>query len=262
MTNRSFSAQLTAGLLLALATLTLGACANKIYYNPAYNYAGRTTPPSGLLQRVMAAYTANGSSGGLEILDGYRDIRSNVQDTIKSFSISGYSAAEPITILNFPEEATGYVLSYTDGALANINYGKESSSGTVASFGANPPSAAAAPNGTIFAGAAEQSGQLIITSGGGTYALSLPNVDKVAIDQGNSVVLAMTRNSNTLYRVVKLPATTTPVIPPGSVDCEPLLLPVLCVVPVAGTANTLTGALWLAVTGFNSRMLNVEFLVD
>ncbi len=255
MTNRSFSAQLTAGLLLALATLTLGACANKIYYNPVYNYAGRTTPPSGLLQRVMAAYTANGSSGGLEILDGYRDLRSNVQDTIKTFSISGYSAAQPITILNFPEEATGYVLGYTDGSLANINYGKESSSGTVASFGANAPSAAAAPNGTIFAGAAEQSGQLIVTSGGANYSLSLPNVDKVAIDQGNSVVLAMVRNSNTLYRIVKLPATTTPVIPPGSVDCQPLLLPVLCVVPVAGTYDRPTNV-YFSLDGSAAYVLN------
>ena len=45
----------------------------------------------------------------------------------------------------------------------------------------------------------------------------------------------MVRNSNTLYRVIKLPASTNPVVPPGSVDCEPQLLPVFCVVPVAGT---------------------------
>jgi hypothetical protein len=49
------------------------------------------------------------------------------------------------------------------------------------------------------------------------------------------VILAMVRNSNSLYRVVKLPATNNPVFPPGYVDCEPLLLPVACIVPVAGT---------------------------
>ena len=233
--NRSFSAQVLAGLLLATATLGLSACGNKIYYYPAYNYSGRPTPPSGLLQRVMASYTTNGSSGGLEILDGYRDIRSNVQNTITSFHISGYSSAQPINIINFPEETTGYVLSYTDGSLGIINYSTETSTGSAAAFGATAPSAAAAPNGSTFAGAAEQAGTLVVSSGGSSFGLSLPNVDKVVIDQGNSVILAMVRNSNTLYRVVKLPATNNPVIPPGSVDCEPLLLPVLCVVPVAGT---------------------------
>jgi len=229
------------GVLLALATLALTACGNVIYKDPTYQYSGRPIPPSGLIQRVLAAYTSNGSAGGLEILDGYRDLRSNVQDTIKSFSISGYSAPEPIQIINFPEQTTGYILSYTDGALGTINYSKESASGTAASFGANAPSAAAAPNGSIFAGAAEQSGQLIVSSNGSSYALNLPNVYRVAIDQGNSVVLAMVRNSNTLYRVVKLPATTNPVVPPGAVDCEPLLLPVLCVVPVGGTYDRPTG---------------------
>jgi hypothetical protein len=71
--------------------------------------------------------------------------------------------------------------------------------------------------------------------GGSSFYLNLPNVDKVVIDQGNGVILAMVRNSNTMYRVVKLPATNNPVIASrSSVDCEPLLLPVLCVVPVAG----------------------------
>jgi hypothetical protein len=108
--NRSFSAALASGLFLAATTLGLTACAKKIYYYPEYNYSGRPTPPSGILQRVMASYTANGSSGGLEILDGYRDLRGNVQNTIKSYFISGYSDAQPMTILNFPEQTEGFVL--------------------------------------------------------------------------------------------------------------------------------------------------------
>jgi hypothetical protein len=183
----------------------------------------------------MAAYTSGGLSGGLEILDGLRDIRSNVQNTITSFHISGYSAAEPITILNFPEQTTGYVLSYTDGTLGTINYSTESTGGSAAGFGSAPPSVAASSNGGTFVGAEEQAGTLGVNIGGSTFNLNLPNVDKVVIDQGDSVILAMVRNSNTLYRVVKLPATNNPVLPPGYVDCEPLLLPVLCVVPVAGT---------------------------
>jgi hypothetical protein len=233
--KRSFSALLASGLLLATASLATTGCGNKVYYYPQYNYAGRAIPPSGLLQRVMATYTINGGSGGAEILDGLRDLRGNVQNTVKSFAISGFSTGQPTQIINFPEETNGYIFGYTDGSLTRVSYTNESSLGAAASVGATSPSVAASPNGSVFAGAAEQSGLLIVSYQGGSYQLNLPNVDKVAVDQGSSVILAMVRNSNTLYRVVKLPSTSNPVIPPGSVDCEPLLLPVVCVVPVAGT---------------------------
>ena len=235
MKIRSVKAQLFAGLILAASTLVLGACRKPLYYYPQFNYAGRPTPPSGLLYRVLAAYSATGTSGGLEILDGQNDLRGNIQNTITHFSISGYSEADPISIINYPEQTTGFAYSLNDGALTTINYSKETSTGAAATFGANAPSAAATPTGIMFAGAVEQSGQLVMATGGTTYAFSLPNVDKVAINPGATVVLAMVRNSNTLYRIVKLPATTTPVLPPGYVDCEPLLLPTYCVVPVAGT---------------------------
>jgi hypothetical protein len=234
--KRSLSALVVTGLLLAASMLTLSGCRAPLYYHPEYNYAGRPTPPSGLLERVLVAYTANGSTGGLEILDGLNDLRFNIQNTIHSYGISGYSNADPLQIINFPEETTGYVFS-SDGNLNTVNYSTEAGSGLAAGFGAGSPSAAAAPNGGLFAGAAEQAGELVVNSGG-TYALNLPNVDKVVIDQGASVILAMVRNSNTLYRVVKLPAAGNPVAPPGSVDCEPLLLPVFCVVPVGGPAGT------------------------
>jgi hypothetical protein len=244
-----------AGLLLATATLALTSCANKIYYNPQFNYAGRATPPSGLLERVMVSYTSNGSSGGLEILDGLRDLRSNVQNTIMRFSISGYSEADPIQIINYPEQTLGYVFSLNDGALTTINYGKETSAGTAASFGANAPSGAASPNGVTFLGAAEQSGQLVMSYGGGSYAFSLPNVDKVVVDQGNTVMLAMVRNSNSLYRIVKLPATNNPIIPPGAIDCQPLLLPTFCVVPVAGNYDRPSNV-YFSLDGTTAYVLN------
>lgn len=236
MKIRSFSALLASGLLLATATLVLSGCYVEVLYKtPQYGYAGRPVPPSQLLQRVLAAYTSNGTSGGLEVIDGLRDLRGNIQNTVKGFSISGYSEAQPTTIFNYPEQTLGYVLSATDGNLTAINYSKESGSGTVANFGGYPPSAAASPAGGMFAGAAQQAGLLVISAGGTTYDLNLPNVNKVAINTGDSVILAMVRNSNNLYRVVKLPATTNPVNPPGAIDCEPVLIPVFCVVPVAGT---------------------------
>jgi hypothetical protein len=233
---RSFPALLISGFVLATATLALSGCNVEVLYKaPQYGYAGRPVPPSKLLQRVLAAYTANGTSGGLEIIDGLRDLRGNIQNTVKGFTVSGYSEAQPVTIFNFPEQTLGYVLSLTDGNLTAINYSKESSAGTAANFGGYPPSAAAAPVGGMFAGAAQQAGLLVIAAGGSTYDLNLPNVNKVVVNQGDSVVLAMVKNSDTLYRVVKLPATSNPILPPGYVDCEPVLLPVFCVVPVAGT---------------------------
>ena len=236
MKIRSLSALVASCLLLVAATLSLSGCnVNVLYKIPQYGYAGRPVPPSQLLERVLTAYTANGSSGGLEIIDGLRDLRGNVQNTIRGFSVSGYSAAQPVSILNFPEQTSGYVLSNTDGNLTAINYSKETGSGTVANFGGFPPSATAAPVGGTFAGAAEQAGLLVLSVGGATYGLNLPNVDKVVVDSGSSVVLAMVRNSNSLYRIVKLPSTPNPIFPPGYVDCEPLLLPAYCVVPVAGT---------------------------
>ena len=252
--NRSLSALVVTVLLLAAASLTLSGCRKPLYYHPEYNYAGRPTPPSGLLERVLVAYTANGTSGGVEILDGLNDLRSNIQNTIKTYSASGYSEADPLNIISFPEETSGYVLS-SDGNLDLINYSKESSSGAVAKFGANAPSAAAAPTGATFVGAAEQSGVLVVASGGVTYGLNLPNVDKVVIDQGNSVILAMVRNSNALYRVVLLPATPTPVEPPGAIDCQPLLLPVYCVVPVAGAYDHPTNVTF-SLDGTTAYVLN------
>ncbi|HEY4357668.1 MAG TPA: hypothetical protein VGN16_18085 [Acidobacteriaceae bacterium] len=253
-------AQIASGLLLAVVALGLMACKDIIYRVPQNNFSGRPIPPSQLLQRVLVTYTPNGTSGSALMLDGLRDLRNNVQNTIPLFPISGFSASLPTTILNFPEETAGYILSYTDGGLTAINYSKESSAGAVASFGPFAPSAAASPDGTRFAGANEGAGIVTIvgvtgSNGAGSYALNLPNVFKVAINQGNSVMLAMVRNSNTLYRIIKLPSTNNPVIPPGSVDCEPLILPVYCVVPVKGTFDRPTDV-FFTTDGSTAYVLN------
>ncbi len=233
-------------MFLFTLTLTLTGC-TILYKTPEYNFAGRPIPPSKMLQRVLATYTNGGFAGGAVMLDGLRDLRGNIQNTRPNWPISGFSASEPTTILNFPEETRGYVLSATAGSLLGINYSTEASSGTAAGFAANPASVAAAADGSLFAAASEQTGQLFVTAGGTTYALNLPGVYRVAVNQGVSIVLAMVRNPKpgacnaanpgacSLYRVVQLPASTTPVVPPGSVDCEPQLVPVFCVVPVPGT---------------------------
>ena len=230
-----------------VSTLCVTGCHTPLYYYTQNQFAGRAIPPSGLQQRVLATYTVSGTvnqsgTGGAAILDGLRDIRSNVQNTITSFSISGYSGAYPIQIFNFPEQQFGYVLEETGGAVAAVNSATESSSGSAATFGANPGGVGVAPDGTRFVGATANSGQLIVTAGGASYSLSLPNINSVYMNPGNTIILASARYSNSLYRVIQLPNTSNPVAPPGSIDCEPLLIPVYCVVPVPGTYDRPTGA--------------------
>ncbi len=259
MKHRSISARLILFSLVGfVSSLCLAGCHAPLYYYPQYNFAGRVVPPSGLQQRVLATFTATGTAGGgAEILDGLRDIRFNVQNTIPTFSISGYSGGDPTTIINFPEQQAGYILDAATGTLSGINYATEKTTGVNPTFGPSTPSAAAAPDGSRFVGATANTGQLIISAGGSTIPLNLPNVNRVVMNPGNSVILAMTRNSNLLYRVVQLPQnnnTPTP-NPPGYIDCEPLLNPLYCVVPVPGNYDRPTNA-YFSLDGTTAYVLN------
>jgi hypothetical protein len=254
LTNRSSltksrSAQILCGLLIAVATAALTSCHSATYYDyhfPSSTFANRPIPPSLLAERVMVAVSTNGSTGSLQILDALRDIRSNVQNTKTSFSISGSVGAFPNLILSFPSEIRGYVFSSVGGTVNVINYGTEASTGSVGPYvGAN--SLAIPPTfGHIYA-AVPQSGQLVITdntSTAGTFALNIPNVYEVAVNAGDTVVLAMVRNSNDVYRVIKLnnnqyPTSIAAIAATGAVDCSPLNVPIYCAIPVntGSTAN-------------------------
>ncbi len=264
MIRRCLSARLVLTLFVGfVSALCLAGCHAPLYYYPEYNFAGRATPPSGLQERVLATYTATGvSGGGAAILDGLRDIRSNVQNTITSFSISGYSGAYPVHIFSFPEQQFGYIEDQNTGAVAPVNYAKESASTAVATYGTNPGGVGVAPDGSRIVGAVPSattaggnSGELVVTSGGGSFNLSVPNINGVFMNPGNTVILATARYSNSLYRVVQLAQTNTPVFPPGSIDCEPLLLPVYCVVPVPGTYDRPTGA-YFSLDGSKAYIMN------
>ncbi len=247
------------GLLLALLTVSavaaISGCAQRIYVIPQYNFAGRPTPPSLLQNRVLVSVTS-GAQGGLQILDGLRDLRNNVQNTIATFSISGYSGANPGTILNFPDELRGYVYSNASPyTLTPIDYSKETASGGATSLNSPANSIAIAPDFKRIITAQEQTGQVIVSDAslGVTYALNLPNVYQVAVNTGDTVALAMVRNSNTLYRLIKL--NLNQLAPPGNIDCEPTILPVYCVVPVPGTFDRPIGAIFSA-DGSTAYVLN------
>ena len=253
------------GLLLALSTLALASCHSASYYYykfPEYTYAGRPVPPSKLAERVMIGYTANGSNGGLAIVDGLRDIRSNVEDTVASFAIGGYSSGYPGTIFNFPSEMRGYVYSNSDGSLTSIDYSTEASSGSVGTFQSGASAVAVPPTFTRFYGAEEAAGvlEVIDNATGGSYVLNIPNVYKVVANTGDTVALAMVRNANVLYRVFKLnsdqyPTNVAAIQATGSTDCQPILLPVYCAVPVPGTYDRPTGV-YYSLDGTTAYVLN------
>lgn len=236
------------GLLLAIATLGLTAC--KVYYKiPANNFGGRPTPPSLLQERVLVGVTSNGTQGFLEILDGLRDLRGNIQDTKQTFSISGYSSGYPQQIFNFPEQSKGFVYSSSDGSLTSINYGTEAASGAAATFPAASTAIAVSADFVRFFSAEETAGLLTIAdnSTGSTYELNVPNVFQVVINQGDTAAVAMTRNTNSVYRIVKLNTNQYPTAIAantalGAIDCQPLVVPVYCAVPVPGSFDRPTGA--------------------
>ncbi len=258
------------GLLIAAATLGLTACGPYYYKFPVYTFANRPIPPSKLAQRVMIAVGnagLAGSGGALAIVDAKRDIRSNVENTVTSFSISGFSSAMPTQIFNFPEQVRGYVYSSGDGSLSNINYGTESSSGSAGSLGGRSSSIAIPTDFARIFAAEETSGQLVVldNSTSRVFPLNLPNVYQVAANVGDTVAIAMVRNSNTLYQVVKLNANqfataqqaTLPVAQGGinAVDCQPFNVPVYCVVPVPGQYDRPVGA-YFSLDGTTAYILN------
>ena len=252
-------------LLLALSTLALCSCHSAAYYYykfPEYTYAGRPIPPSKLAQRVMIGVSANGTSGSLQIVDASRDIRSNVEDTIPYYSIGGYSSGYPGTILNFPAEMHGYVYSNSDGSLTPINYSSETASSSVGSFQSGAGAVAVSPTFEHYYGAEEATGVLEIIDNltGRNYVLNLPNVFKVMVNKGDTVALAMVRNSNVLYRIFKLnqnqyPTSQAAITATGSADCEPSLLPAYCVVSVPGTYDEPTNV-YYSLDGTTAYVLN------
>ena len=257
--------RLICGLLLAVSALGLSSCHSNAYYYykfPEYNFAGRPVPPSKLAQRVMIGVTFNGSSGSLQIVDASRDIRSNVEDTIPGFQISGYSSGYPGTILNFPAELRGFVYSNSDGSLININYSTEASAGSVGTFQSGSNAVSVPPIFTRYYGAEEGAGVLEIIDNefGSSYGLNIPNVYKVVANKGDTVALAMVRNSNVLYRIFRLnqgqyTSNVAAIAATGSADCEPNLLPVYCAVSVPGTYDRPYGV-YFSLDGTTAYVLN------
>jgi hypothetical protein len=245
--TKSLRAQIFCGLLIAFATIGLTSCydANSLATKfPTSTFANRPIPPSQLMDRVLVAITVNGTTGTAQILDGLRDIRSNLTNTRMTFSISGSVGGSPKTILNFPAEIRGYTYSSFEGALNTIDYGTEAVTGTASSIPGASSIAIPPTFGHIYA-AQETPGLLQILDNTGTPSvpLNIPNVYYVNVNAGDTVVLAMVRNSNAVYRLIKLntnqfPTSVAAIAATGAIDCQPLVLPIYCAIPVNTGATT------------------------
>jgi len=241
--SRSFFARVAAVVLTAASVLAVVGCTGSRSY-----FAGRTVPPSTILQRVLVAVQNPSvlSTGALQILDARYDIRNSENGKIPGFAISGYSNVLPKTILNYPEQSAGYVYN-GDGSISSINYAKESVTGSFKSLPGASSSVFVSSGGQYVFGANQMSQYVtVIDSVASTQvSLNLPNVYKVESNPTATVVLAFVQNSNYAYRIIRLqqpngtvmsPPVFHPTIPWPSdvspVDCQPVNLPIYCVVPV------------------------------
>ncbi len=232
-----------------MVAVALAGCGSTTYF------AGRVLPPSGLTYRVLIAIQNPSAftKGALQIVDAFYDTRYAYNNINKTFSISGYSGALPVTIQNMPEEQLGAVYGSGDGSLTLINYAKESTSGTVS--GLNPPSSSVfITRNESYAFAASQSSHVLTVVNrvsSETYALSLPGVYRVSVNPGGSMAVAFVQNSNYIYYVRALTAAQTIAYSGGSStwpraaqDCEPQNAPGFCIFQaqspdsVDGTGNS------------------------
>jgi hypothetical protein len=202
-------------------------------------------PPSGILNRVLIAVQNPGAlaKGTLSIVDAYYDVRHSYNDKIPSFSMAGYSGADPLTIQNMPEEQAGAVYGAGDGSYALLNYAQEKQTTTVTLPGASSSVFISRDQRYVFA--ANQAAHTLTIQDrtlGTSYGLNLPNVYRVSINPSGSAALAFVQDSNSVYSIYKLQANQH--TPANAVDCEPQNLPVYCILPVPGTFDRPTKAVF------------------
>jgi hypothetical protein len=216
----------------------LAGCGSTTYF------AGRTLPPSGLLNRVLITiqYPSPSSTGTAQFVDAFYDIRYvyNSNDTNPAFTISGFSGSEPAAIQNMPEQLFGAIYNSLSGTLSLVNYAKESSGGTVNGLSGLYSGVFITRNQLYAFGASQTSNTLTVVDKSGaattSYTLAAPvKLYRVSVNPGGSVALVFAQNSNYVYYPRKLTATETTSYssgptswPKAAVDCEPQNAPGWC----------------------------------
>jgi hypothetical protein len=237
--KRSLRSLCALSALACFVSILLAGC-GKSYY-----FGGRALPPSGILNRVLIAVQNPGAltKGSLQIVDAFYDIRHSFNDKVASFSLAGYSGAAPETIQNMPEEQAGAVYGSGDGSYALLDYATEKQTTTVSLPGASSSVFISRDQRYVFAAnQTAHSLSVLDRTLGTSYRLNLPNVFRVSINPSGSAALAFVQDSNLIYRVLKLQ--NNQATPANAVDCEPQNLPVYCVLPVPGTFDRPTKAVF------------------
>jgi len=230
-----------------------------------FYFAGRTLPPSGVLNRVMIAEQNPSplSTGALPFVDAYYDIRHAHNTSSGQFAIAGYAGKLPLTIQNMPEQEVGAVYGEGDGSLTLINYAQEKELTTMSTPGGLSSSTQSSPYNGIFisrdlsyvyaANPASHVISILNRNNGGTFALNLPNAYGISVNPGGTIALVFIENATqaaghtvnvnspdsfAVYSIVQLTqdeqfaAANNPNYL-GAQDCEPQKLPNWCVFPVS-----------------------------
>jgi hypothetical protein len=214
-------------------SLTLLGCGKNFYF------AGRTLPPSGVLQRVLVA--VDNPSGSLQFMDAFYDIRHPFNNPNGQFSISGFSGSNPVTIQNLPEEQTGLVYNSGNGSLASINYAQEKQNSDVVPAGAIATSIFGSHKLDYFVAANQNAHAMLVydVALGQQYLMNVPGIYRISMNSNATLVLGFVQDSNLVYSLFKLtPAQQTQYSTPAAwngffQDCEPQTLPKYCVTQVA-----------------------------
>jgi hypothetical protein len=231
----------------------------------SFYFAGRSLPPSGVLNRVLIAEQNPSSlaTGALPFMDAYYDIRHPYNTSSGQLSISGYSGKLPLTIQNMPEQQIGAVYGEGDGSLALVSYAQEKVSASVSVPGSISSSTEGVPYNGIFVSrdlayvyAANPSSHVISVldrNNNSGLTLNVPNAYGISVNPGGTIALVFIQNATqaashtvnvadpasfAVYSVVQLTqaqqlaAVNNPNYL-GAQDCEPQKLPVWCVFPVS-----------------------------
>jgi hypothetical protein len=260
--KRSLAVFWSSAILSLCFSSLLTSCGKNFYF------AGRSLPPSGLLNRVMIAQQ---NPNALPFVDAFYDIRHAFNTSTGSFSIAGYTGVLPLTIQNMPEEQVGGVYGAGDGSFVIASYATEKVGTPIGIPGGLsssifidiPRQFVYAANGTTHVLS------VVDLASSTSYTLNLPNVYRVSVNAGGTVALAFVQNSTqgpgmtscpasgaspascavpgqfSVYSVVGLTAaqeaaaaaSSDPQNYDGAQDCEPQNLPAFCIFPVSTGAN-------------------------
>jgi hypothetical protein len=246
------------GIVFAVSTV-ISSCGQNFFF------AGRSLPPSGVLNRVLVAEQNPSAlaSGALPFMDAYYDIRHAYNTSSGQLGISGYSGKLPLTIQNMPEQQTGAVYGEGDGSLTLISYAQEKVAGTVAVAGGLSSSTEGVPYNGVFISrdlnyvyAANPANHVISVSNrssGVSLTLNVTNAYGVSVNPGGTIALVFIQNATqaagqtvgvnnpasfAVYSIVQLneaqqvAAVNNPNYL-GAQDCEPQRQPLWCAFPVS-----------------------------